>query len=125
MSTFALSSGSVDRAQAFPVLTPAQIDRIRHFGKVRQVEAGQIVFEPGDVVVPFFVLLSGSMEIVQPDAKTGGERLIVTHHAGAFTGEMTMISGRGALVRGRVTAPGEFLESPATTCGPWWRGTTS
>jgi thioredoxin reductase (NADPH) len=109
MSTLALSSGSVDRAQAFPVLTPAQIDRIRHFGKVRQVEAGQIVFEPGDVVVPFFVLLSGSMEIVQPDV-TGGERLIVTHHAGSFTGEMTMISGRGALARGRVTAPGEFLE---------------
>ncbi len=98
----------MNREHAFPVLTQSQVDRIRHFGKVRRVEAGEILFEPGDVSVPFFVLLSGGMEIVQPSLN--GERVIVTHQAGAFTGEMTMISRRGALVRGRVTEPGEFLE---------------
>jgi thioredoxin reductase (NADPH) len=99
----------VDHAQAFPVLTAAQIDRARDVGNVRQVNAGEILFEPGDTNVPFFVLLSGTLDIVQPDPS--GERLIVTHKdAGAFTGEMTMISNRGALVRGRVGAPGEFLE---------------
>ena len=100
---------AVDQAEAFPVLTPAQIARIRGAGKVRRVEPGEILFEPGNVNVPFFVLLSGSMDIVQPDAE-GGERAIATHHAGAFTGEMTMISNRGALVRGRVSEAGEFLE---------------
>ncbi len=98
----------MDRAHAFPALTPEQIQRIHAFGKVRQVQVGEILFEPGDVSVPFFVLLSGGMEIVQPSLT--GERLIVTHRAGGFTGEMTMISRRGALVRGRVTEPGEFLE---------------
>jgi thioredoxin reductase (NADPH) len=98
----------VDRTQAFPALTPEQIDRIRPFGKLRQMQPGEILFEPGDVSVPFFVLLSGGMEIVQPSLN--GERQIVTHQAGGFTGEMTMISRRGALVRGRVTEPGEFLE---------------
>jgi thioredoxin reductase (NADPH) len=107
MSTL-LVPGALDRSQAFPVLTPSQIARIQPFGRVRKVEPGEILFEPGDVNVPFFVLLSGAMEIVQPDLK--GEREITTHTAGAFTGEMTMISGRGALVRGRVTARGEFLE---------------
>jgi thioredoxin reductase (NADPH) len=102
------SGGPVNQEHAFPALTPAQIDRIRPFGKLRQVEVGEILFEPGDVSAPFFVLLSGSMEIVQPTLS--GERLIVTHQAGSFTGEMTLISGRGALARGRVTAPGEFLE---------------
>jgi thioredoxin reductase (NADPH) len=48
------------------------------------------------------------MEIVQPDCK--GERLIAKHDPGGFTGEMTMISGRRCLVRGRVTESGEFLE---------------
>lgn len=99
---------AVDLGHAFPMLTQAQIDRIRPFGRVRTVEAGEILFQPGDGNVPFFVLLSGGMEIVQPDVK--GERPITTHTAGAFTGEMSMISGRGALVRGRVTGPGEFLE---------------
>ncbi len=96
------------RGEAFPTLTPEQINRIRPLSKLRHVEAGEILFEPGDSDVPFFVLLSGSMEIVQPDRR--GERPIVTHEPGSFTGEITMISGRLCLVRGRVTSPGEFLE---------------
>src|SRR5579862_2661459 len=96
------------RGETFPHLTEEQISRIRPVSKLRKVETGDILFEPGDSDVPFFVLLSGSMEIVQPDRT--GERLIVTHEAGAFTGEITMISGRLCLVRGRVTSPGEFLE---------------
>jgi len=48
------------------------------------------------------------MEIVQPSLS--GERTVTTHGPGGFTGEMTMISGRRSLVRGRVTEPGDFLE---------------
>ncbi|MGP8246810.1 MAG: FAD-dependent oxidoreductase [Bryobacteraceae bacterium] len=96
------------RTQAFPVLTPAQIDRIRPMGRARSVHRGEILFEPNDTAVPFFVLLSGNMEIVQP--ALDGERLVVAHGPGGFTGEMTMISGQRCLVRGRVTEPGEFLE---------------
>ena len=94
--------------QAFPVLTPAQINRVRAGGKIRQVKTGDILFEPGDTQVPFFVLLTGRMEIVQPDLT--GERPIAAHGPGEFTGEMPMISGRRCLVRGRVTEPGDFLE---------------
>ena len=96
------------RTRAFPVLTAAQIDRIRPLGRSRKVERGEILFEPNDTAVPFFVLLSGSMEIVQPSLD--GERPVALHAAGEFTGEITMISGQRCLVRGRVTEPGEFLE---------------
>lgn len=96
------------RTQAFPILTAAQINRIRPFGKLRRVEPGDILFQPDDTDVPFFVLLSGHIEIVQPDLV--GERPIAAHEPGEFTGEMTMISGRRCLVRGRVTEPGEVLE---------------
>ena len=99
------------RTQAFPHLTAAQISRVRPGGKLRDVRKGEILFEPGDTNVPFFVLLSGSMEIVQPDLT--GERPIATHGPGGFTGEMTMISGRRSLARGRVTESGEFLELSA------------
>jgi CRP-like cAMP-binding protein len=87
--------------QAFPALTSAQIDRIRPLAHSRQVRPGEILFEPNDTAVPFFVLLSGSMEIVQPTLE--GERPIATHGPGGFTGEITMISGQQSLVRGRVT----------------------
>ncbi len=96
------------RTQTFPTLTPEQIDRIRPSGSVRSVRPGDILFEPGDTSVPFFVILSGNMEIVQPTVE--GERAIVGHGPGEFTGEITMISGQRCLVRGRVTEPGEFLE---------------
>jgi thioredoxin reductase (NADPH) len=94
--------------QAFPTLTGAQIDRVRACATTRQFAAGEILFSPGDTQVPFFVLLSGRMEIVQPDL--GGERPIAEHGPGQFTGEMTMISGQRCLVLGRVTEPGDFLE---------------
>jgi thioredoxin reductase (NADPH) len=108
MSSSPVPSALDQRTQAFPVLTEAQINRIRSVAKVRTVQKGEILFEPGNTVVPFFVLLSGSMEIVQQDLS--GEIQVATHGPGEFTGEMTMISGRRALVRGRVTEPGEFLE---------------
>jgi thioredoxin reductase (NADPH) len=109
MSSFPVASTLDPRTQAFPTLTRVQIDRIRSISKLRNVRRGEILFEPGDTNVPFFVLLSGAMEIVQPDL--AGERQVATHDApGEFTGELTMISGRRCLVRGRVTEPGEFLE---------------
>jgi thioredoxin reductase (NADPH) len=100
---------AVDQSHAFPILAEAQVARIRSVGHIRKVEAGEILFEPGDINVPFYVLLSGNLEIVQLDVS--GERLIKTYQEqGSFTGEMTMISNRGALARGRVTVPGEVIE---------------
>jgi thioredoxin reductase (NADPH) len=108
MSTWPVPSALDEKTQAFPHLTSAHIDRLRPWGKVRKVEPGEVLFQPGDTNVPFFVLLSGSIEIIQTDLK--GERLIATHEPGAFTGEMTMISGQRCLVLGRITRAGEFLE---------------
>jgi thioredoxin reductase (NADPH) len=108
MSSPPVSSALDVRTQAFPILNSAQISRVRSGSKLRHVAKDEILFEPGDTNVPFFVLLSGAMEIVQPDLT--GERPVATHGPGSFTGEMTMISGRRCLVRGRVTKPGEFLE---------------
>ncbi len=108
MSTQLTPFSADPRGEAFPILTPDQINRVRAASKVRKVEVGDILFEPGDSNIPFFVLLSGSLEIVQPGLQ--GERLIVKHGPGQFTGEITMISGRASLARGRVTEAGEFLE---------------
>src|SRR5258706_12956398 len=107
MSSPLLPSALDTRTQAFPVLSVSQIDRIRSCSRSRQVAARDILFEPGDEKVPFYVLLSGGMEIVQPDL--AGERLIAKHGPAQFTGEKTMISRRRCLVRGRVTEPRGIL----------------
>jgi thioredoxin reductase (NADPH) len=104
----ALPSNPNPRTEIFPTLTAAQIDRIRQVAKTRPVQRGDILFKPGDTGIPFFVVLSGHMEIVQPTLE--GERPIAQHPAGEFTGEMSMLSGQRCLVLGRMTEPGELLE---------------
>jgi thioredoxin reductase (NADPH) len=94
--------------QIFPTLTQAQIDRVRSWAKVRHVQAGEVLFQPGDEHVPFFVLLSGSLEIVQPSQP--GQPVLVTHIAGNFAGEIVTMSGQRAFVLGRVASEGDFLE---------------
>jgi len=95
--------------QAFPELTESQLSRIRAVSKLRKVVPGEILFQPDDTNIPFFVLLSGAMEILQKGLS--GEQQITTHGPGHFTGEITMISGQRCLVLGRVTEAGEFLET--------------
>jgi thioredoxin reductase (NADPH) len=79
-------------AQAFPRLTPAQIDRIRPLGRIRSIHSGETLFEPNDVGVPFFVVLSGAMDVSRPTLD--GERLVTTHVKGCFNGEMATSSGQ-------------------------------
>ena len=108
MSTQLTPLSADPRGETFPVLTPEQINRIRPLSIVRKVKAGEIIFEPGALDMPCFVLLSGSLDIIQPEMH--GERLVVSYEAGGFTGEISLISGRRGFMRARVTADGEFLE---------------
>ena len=64
------------QAQAFPVLTPAQIDHIRPYGISRAMRAGEILFEPGELGMPCFVVLTGKLEILM--TRLSGEHVLVT-----------------------------------------------
>ena len=99
------------QAEAFPVLTSAQIDRIRPYGAARTVRVGEILFEAGDLGLPCFVVLSGKLDIVI--TRLSGEHVFATHGPGNFSGDMVLISGAGSMARGRVAEPGEFLEVTA------------
>src|SRR5881227_2670929 len=108
MSSAIVPSALDPKTQAFPTLTPVQIDRVRALGKVRSVRTGDVLFDPSRDTIPFYVVLSGQPKIVQ--STLDGERTMVTHEAGQFSVEISMISGQRSLVRGLVAEPGEFLE---------------
>ena len=91
-----------------PVLTQVEIDRARPHGRVRQVEIGEILYRPGEVGRPCFILLSASLEIVQPSIH--GERPVFHLCPGMFTGEAGMIAGQRTVVQARVMQAGEVLE---------------
>ena len=92
----------------FPKLTMAQIGRITAHGRTRSVKPGEVLIEQGDISVPFFVVITGEVEIVRPFGAY--ETLVTVHGHGEFTGEVNMLSGRRSLVRARATKAGEVIE---------------
>src|SRR3954470_18232027 len=91
----------------FPTLSAAQIARVAAHGQRRSIHAGEVLVEAGDPVVPFFVIIAGVVEVVRLSG--GAETLIAVHHAGQFSGEVNMISGRRALFRSRAREDGEVI----------------
>jgi thioredoxin reductase (NADPH) len=98
------------KAQMFPLLSRPQIARLESHGTHQHVAQGEILAEPGERNRPMLVVLSGSIEAIQ----RGLDRdvLINVHHAGSFTGEMSMLHGVGSLVRHRAREDGEVLAIP-------------
>lgn len=92
----------------FPTLTSAQIARIAARGRRRPVARDEILVEVGDNDVPFFLVVSGEVQALLPSANT--ETLIVAHGPGQFSGEAVVITGRRAIGRLRVSAPGDVIE---------------
>jgi thioredoxin reductase (NADPH) len=92
----------------FPTLSAAQIARFSPHGKSRQVPSGEVLVKQGDLRVPFLLLISGEMEVVQPTSK--GEDSIAVFHAGQFNGDIGMLSGRRSLVEARMREAGEIIE---------------
>jgi CRP-like cAMP-binding protein len=78
--------------RTFAVLTAAQIDCIRPLGHSRRARSGETLYKSNDSAAPFFVVLSGQMEVLRPTLD--GEWLVAIHNPGCFTGEMTMIAGQ-------------------------------
>jgi thioredoxin reductase (NADPH) len=53
--------------QMFPVLSQAEIDRVRRFGDVKRFPAGELLFQAGDAVPGMYVILSGRVAIMPRD----------------------------------------------------------
>jgi len=94
--------------RVFPTLTPDQMSRMTAHGRRRSTVAGEVLVEVGDKRVPAFVIVSGEIQVVQPTDRA--ETLIVSYHAGQFSGEANMLSGRRSLGRLRVSEAGEVIQ---------------
>src|SRR5687767_7024680 len=84
------------RHQMFPVLQPAEIERLHRFGERRSYKAGEALARVGDAGHGLTVILKGQVDISQHDE--AGRKPIVSHGPGAFMGELAQLSGRPALV---------------------------
>src|SRR3981189_3405827 len=73
--------------QMFPVLEPAEIDRVRRFGETRSYRAGERLATTGEVGPGMFVILAGEVVMTQRD-QFAHHQPIVTYGPGSFMGEL-------------------------------------
>src|SRR5262245_54664126 len=82
---------------AFPHLTPTDLELLRPFGTPCSYEVGDTIFSAGEEAIDLFVIESGAMEILNP---AQGNRRVVTHGPGQFSGDIDLLTRRPPIVNG-------------------------
>jgi thioredoxin reductase (NADPH) len=95
------------RDQMFPVLEPAEIERLMRFGERRSYPAGAAIFTTGEIAPGAFIVLAGRADSSQH--RLDRSEPIVTHGPGSFMGELAQLSGRPSLVDAVAVEPVEAL----------------
>ncbi|MDQ1535206.1 MAG: thioredoxin reductase [Actinomycetota bacterium] len=100
----------VDDGAAFPNLDDTQMAALDALGTRRSIAAGEYLYRAGDTSYDFYVIVSGAVDIVVHS--DGEERVIASHGARRFLGELNMLTGLRVFVSARVVEPGEVIVVP-------------
>jgi thioredoxin reductase (NADPH) len=102
------SDGDHDElSAAFWELTGEQIALLRPHGQVLATEAGECLFQQGDPTCDFYVVLAGSVALVEPTAAT--PRSLGLRQAGEIVGELNLLNEEATYLTAMVQQPGSVL----------------
>jgi thioredoxin reductase (NADPH) len=95
---------------AFPTLDETQISQLARctHAEPKLFRDGQTLFAVGDRNMNFFVVKSGKVEIV--DYSGDEPKTLTIHHQGAFTGDISLVTGLPAIVSGVARGDCEVYE---------------
>ncbi len=100
------------REQMFPMLTAAEVDRVRRFGDVRTYGKSEYLLKAGEATPGMFVILSGEIAVNLRDA-LGHSTPLINYAPGFFMAELGALSGGPALVDAIAQTPVEALLIPS------------
>ncbi|MCU1504005.1 MAG: cyclic nucleotide-binding protein [Ilumatobacteraceae bacterium] len=100
-----------DLRGAHPRLSPEQIATLSAMGQRRATQTGDVLFRQGDPRCDFFVVLAGTVKIVEGEGPD--QRVLAVHGPGRYLGEIGMLTGQTLFVSAVVDRPGEVLVVPA------------
>jgi thioredoxin reductase (NADPH) len=69
---------------------------------------GDVLYDQGHIAAPFFVVVSGELEVVRPSIPI--ETLVTVYEPRQFTGDVGTLSGRRSLFSIRATKPSKVIE---------------
>jgi len=96
--------------QMFPTFDPVSIERMRRFGEPAVYRSGERIMTAGAPAPGVVLVLSGRISIASQDFE--GVRVIATHSAGEFMGELAQLSDRPSLVSAEAVGPVEGIVIP-------------
>jgi thioredoxin reductase (NADPH) len=96
-------------AIAFPSLSATDLALLRPMATTCSFHDGQTVFRAGDAEVDLFVVESGAIEILNP---ADGDRHLVTHGPGQFSGDIDLLTRRPIIVTGVARGTTQLLRVP-------------
>jgi thioredoxin reductase (NADPH) len=91
---------------AFPKLSDAQLTRLRAYGTPQTVDAGDVLYGPGDATYDLIVTDDATVEIVQPATGDVPTESLVRFGPGSFLGELNLLTGQAVYLIARVTEAG-------------------
>ncbi len=95
---------------AFPHLTTEELECLAGQSRLRQLSKGEVLFEAGQKEIPFFVVKSGEVAIV--DSSSGRPQQVTVHRQGQFSGDIDLLTGRPAVVSAVACGDCEVFEVP-------------
>jgi thioredoxin reductase (NADPH) len=95
-------------AIAFPTLDDAQVATLAAFGTHRSLHDGEFLFKAGDPDFKFFVVIRGAVEI--SESSSGTMKRVALHERHAFGGDVSLVTGRPALVSAVALGETEVFE---------------
>jgi thioredoxin reductase (NADPH) len=100
-------TGLASEAIAYPVLDNGQQGRLRRYGTMRRVTAGEILYSPADDSSDLLVVLSGEVVVTNDALRRSVE--LARHEPGQFTGELNMLTGQRPFLTARASTDGTVL----------------
>jgi CRP-like cAMP-binding protein/Zn-dependent protease len=105
----------LDRSAMFDDLPEDVLSDIAGRVKLRGYPAGKPVFRQGDRPDAFFIVRTGSLEVLEEDPETGKERVIRTLGPGDTFGELGLIDGAPRAATVRPTTDAQLFEVDEST----------
>jgi thioredoxin reductase (NADPH) len=99
-----------DDPTLFPRLTEAQIDELAERGEILTLSPGDVLFEQAQRDTPFFVVLSGAIDVI--DRQPDGDHYFTQCQPGTFAADISMFTGEPTLARGVIAEESSILVLP-------------
>ncbi len=95
----------LQKSRLFEGLLPEEIEMITELILQKNFAEGEVVFEQGDVGDSLYMLIEGSVDVIQKD-NDGKEHILAILQAPTFFGEMSLIDKeyRSATIRAKTSA---------------------